>query len=124
LSAAAENRSKWSTTPTAGRVFQSLGVRRLLRGQACRPQPFGMIEVHPRAPDPVAAKVEDDRLWRINRRAASLPASFDPSKHKHPIPEIAKLIRGDLELRPVFFGVDGEPLDALASAVAAPIESP
>jgi hypothetical protein len=39
-------------------------------------------------------------------------------------PEIAKLLRDDLELRPVFFGVDGEPIDALASAVAAPIESP
>src|SRR2546421_3299000 len=107
--------------PRAGSVWQACA--RLL-GHSCHPQSFGTIEVHPRAPDPVAAKVEDDRLWRINRCAASLPASFDPSKHKHPIPEIAKLLRDDLELRPVFLGVDGEPLDALASAIAAPIESP
>ena len=92
---------------------------RLKQGQS-----FGTIEVHPGAPDPVAAKIEDHRLWRIDRCATALPASLDPSKHKHPVAEIAKLLSDDLELRPVFAGVGGEPVDALASAVAASIQSP
>jgi hypothetical protein len=74
-----------------------LDVRRLL-GQSCRPQSFGTIDIHPVAPDPLAAKIENARVWRVDRCAAALPASFEPSKHKHPVAEIAELLRERLEL--------------------------
>jgi hypothetical protein len=54
-----------------------------------------------------------------------LPAPFEPSKHKHPVAEIAELLRERLELLPVLADICGELFDALASAVAAAaIESP
>ena len=77
-----------------------MGVRRLL-GQSRRPQSFCTIEVHPGAPDPVAPKIEDARVCRIDRCAAAFPAPFEPSKHKHPVAEIAELLRERLELHPV-----------------------
>ena len=63
---------------------------RRLFGQSCRLQTFGTIEVHPGAPDPVAAKIEDRRKRLIDRDAAALPASLEPSKHKRPVAEILR----------------------------------
>jgi hypothetical protein len=83
-----------------------------------------MVEVHPVAPDPVAAKIEDTRVRLIDRGAAALAASLKPTQHKHPIAEIAKFRSDVLELLPVLARVGGEPFDALASAVDAAIEGP
>jgi hypothetical protein len=44
-----------------------------LLGQSCRPQSFGTIGIHPEAPDPVAPKIEDAHVLRIDRRTAALP---------------------------------------------------
>jgi hypothetical protein len=95
-----------------------------LLGQSCRPQSFGTIEIHPEAPDPVAPKIEEAHVLRIDRRTAALPASFEPSKHKHSVAEIAELLRERLELLPVPTNIRGVLFDALASAVApaAPME--
>ena len=102
---------------------QSWRGRRLL-GQSCLPQPFGAVEVHPVAPDPVAAKIVDARVLLIDRGAAALAASLEPAQHEHPIAEIAKLRSDVLELLPVLARVCGEPFDALASAVDGAIEGP
>ena len=81
---------------------------RLLR-ESCRTQSFGTIEVHPVAPDPVAAKIEDTRERLIYRDAAGLAASPEPAQQKHPVAEIAELLRERLELLPVLTGIRGEP---------------
>ena len=83
-----------------------------------------MLEIDPATPDPVAAKIEDGHVRLIDRDPAALAASLHPAQHEDPIAEITKLLRDALELLPVFAGVDGEPLDALASTVAAPVEGP
>src|SRR5260370_42564374 len=81
--------------PGLAGAVQSLGVRRLL-GQSRRPQAFCTIEVHPGAPDPVAAKIEDDRLCRINWHAATLATSPYPTQEQDPVAKIAKLLSDDL----------------------------
>ena len=95
-----------------------------LLGQSCCPQSFGVVEVRPVAPDPRAAKLEDARERLIHRGAATLAASLEPTQHKDPIAEVAKLLGDALELVPIFARVGDEPFDALASAVAARIEGP
>jgi hypothetical protein len=61
---------------------------------------------------------------RIDRYAAALPACPDPAKHKHPVAEIAELLRKRLERLTVPTHIRGELFDALASALDAAIESP
>jgi hypothetical protein len=68
-----------------------------------------VIEVRPEAPDPVVAKVEDCRVRLVDRGAAALPASVEPTQREHAVAEIAKLFSDALELLPVFAGVGDEP---------------
>ena len=40
----------------------------------------------------MAAKIEDARVWRVDRCAAALPASLEPSQRQHRVTEIAELL--------------------------------